>query len=35
MDTESLAGIGVPEIALSFRAIRSSGPGGQNVTKVS
>ena len=35
MDIESLVSIGVPESALSFRAIRSSGPGGQNVNKVS
>ncbi|HEX2583868.1 MAG TPA: alternative ribosome rescue aminoacyl-tRNA hydrolase ArfB [Steroidobacteraceae bacterium] len=35
MDIETLASIGVPETALTFRAIRSSGPGGQNVNKVS
>jgi ribosome-associated protein len=35
MDIETLASIGVPEDALTFRAIRSSGPGGQNVNKVS
>lgn len=27
------AGVFVPESALSFRAVRSSGPGGQNVNK--
>jgi ribosome-associated protein len=30
-----LARLGVPEEALQFRAIRSSGPGGQHVNKVS
>lgn len=35
MDIESLISLGVPEQALTFRAIRSSGPGGQNVNKVS
>jgi ribosome-associated protein len=35
MNMESLNELGVPEQALSFRAIRSSGPGGQNVNKVS
>jgi len=35
MDIESLAAAGVPENALTFRAVRSSGPGGQNVNKVS
>ena len=27
-------GIGVPAAAISWRAVRSSGPGGQNVNKV-
>ncbi len=35
MDIESLIALGIPEQALEFRAIRSSGPGGQNVNKVS
>jgi len=35
MDIESLIALGVSEQALEFRAIRSSGPGGQNVNKVS
>jgi len=35
MDIEALAIIGVPDTALTFRAVRSSGPGGQNVNKVS
>ncbi len=35
MDIESLIMLGIPEQALEFRAIRSSGPGGQNVNKVS
>jgi ribosome-associated protein len=35
MDIELLTSLGVPEHALNFRAIRSSGPGGQNVNKVS
>lgn len=35
MDIASLNELGVPEQALVFRAIRSSGPGGQNVNKVS
>ncbi|MGD9842522.1 MAG: alternative ribosome rescue aminoacyl-tRNA hydrolase ArfB [Steroidobacteraceae bacterium] len=30
-----LAQLGVPETALQLRMIRSSGPGGQNVNKVS
>lgn len=30
-----LARLGVPEESLQFRAIRSSGPGGQHVNKVS
>ena len=30
---EELARLGVPEDALQFRAIRSSGPGGQHVNK--
>jgi ribosome-associated protein len=29
------AGVVVPSEALSFRAVRASGPGGQNVNKVS
>ncbi len=32
---EELASLGVPEAALQLRMIRSSGPGGQNVNKVS
>ncbi|MGC3982720.1 MAG: alternative ribosome rescue aminoacyl-tRNA hydrolase ArfB [Steroidobacteraceae bacterium] len=32
---EELARLGVPEAALQLRMIRSSGPGGQNVNKVS
>jgi ribosome-associated protein len=28
-------GVVVPEAAVAFRAVRSSGPGGQNVNKVS
>ena len=28
------AGVRIPAAALSFRAVRSSGPGGQNVNKV-
>ena len=35
MNMESLNDLGVPDTALNFRAIRSSGPGGQNVNKVS
>jgi len=35
MDIESLIALGIPEQAVEFRAIRSSGPGGQNVNKVS
>jgi ribosome-associated protein len=31
----ALARLGVPESALQLRMIRSSGPGGQNVNKVS
>jgi ribosome-associated protein len=31
---EIVAGVVVPEAALRFRAVRSSGPGGQNVNKV-
>lgn len=27
-------GVWIPEAALSFRAVRASGPGGQNVNKV-
>ena len=30
-----LARLGIPETALQFRAIRSCGPGGQHVNKVS
>ncbi len=32
---DELAQLGVPESALQLRMIRSSGPGGQNVNKVS
>ena len=32
---EALAALGVPEAALQMRMVRSSGPGGQNVNKVS
>jgi ribosome-associated protein len=32
---DQLARLGVPESALQLRMIRSSGPGGQNVNKVS
>jgi len=32
---EELTSLGVPEAALQLRMIRSSGPGGQNVNKVS
>lgn len=32
---DQLASLGVPETALQLRMIRSSGPGGQNVNKVS
>lgn len=32
---DELATLGVPETALHLRMIRSSGPGGQNVNKVS
>lgn len=32
---EQLAQLGVPESALTLRMIRASGPGGQNVNKVS
>jgi ribosome-associated protein len=35
MEMELVTDLGVPEHALNFRAIRSSGPGGQNVNKVS
>lgn len=35
MSIEALVALGVPEDALTFRFIRSSGPGGQNVNKVS
>ncbi len=35
MNQDALSSLGVPERALTFRAIRSSGPGGQNVNKVS
>ncbi|MGE0114753.1 MAG: alternative ribosome rescue aminoacyl-tRNA hydrolase ArfB [Steroidobacteraceae bacterium] len=33
--TDALAKLGVPETALHLRMVRSSGPGGQNVNKVS
>lgn len=32
---DELAKLGVPETALQLRMVRSSGPGGQNVNKVS
>ena len=32
---EELAKLGVPDTALQLRMVRSSGPGGQNVNKVS
>jgi ribosome-associated protein len=32
---DQLVSLGVPEAALQLRMIRSSGPGGQNVNKVS
>lgn len=32
---DELAQLGVPETALQLRMVRSSGPGGQNVNKVS
>jgi len=35
MEIESIIALGIPEQAVEFRAIRSSGPGGQNVNKVS
>jgi len=34
-DLQIAAGIWIPETAIAFRAIRSAGPGGQNVNKVS
>ena len=35
MASIDLGGIAVPEAALTFRFVRASGPGGQNVNKVS
>ena len=35
MATIDLGGIAVPEAALTFKFVRASGPGGQNVNKVS
>ena len=35
MATIDLGGIAVPETALAWKFVRSSGPGGQNVNKVS
>lgn len=32
---DELAKLGIPETALQLRMVRSSGPGGQNVNKVS
>lgn len=34
-DLHVAAGIWIPDTAIAFRAIRSAGPGGQNVNKVS
>ncbi|HEY9857825.1 MAG TPA: alternative ribosome rescue aminoacyl-tRNA hydrolase ArfB [Stenomitos sp.] len=33
-DLHITAGIWIPDTAIAFRAIRSAGPGGQNVNKV-
>lgn len=33
-DLQVAAGVWIPEAAIAFRAIRSAGPGGQNVNKV-
>ena len=35
MATIELGGLAIPEAALSWNFVRSSGPGGQNVNKVS
>jgi ribosome-associated protein len=35
MSDHELASLGIPEQAITLRFIRSSGPGGQNVNKVS
>lgn len=35
MASIDLGGIAVPEAALTFKFVRASGPGGQNVNKVS
>ena len=35
MASIDLGGIAVPEAALAFKFVRASGPGGQNVNKVS
>lgn len=35
MATIELGGLSIPEAALSWNFVRSSGPGGQNVNKVS
>ena len=35
MASIDLGGIAVPEIALAWKFVRASGPGGQNVNKVS
>ncbi len=35
MATIELGGLAIPETALSWNFVRSSGPGGQNVNKVS
>ena len=34
MATIDLGGLAIPESALTFKFVRSSGPGGQNVNKV-
>ena len=34
-DLHVAAGVWIPDTAIAFRAIRSAGPGGQNVNKVS
>ena len=35
MATVELGGLAVPESALAWKFVRASGPGGQNVNKVS